>query len=436
MQPTLLFYLQRKWLEDELMLDLCGNLKDSLAAVRTRIQDEMMLRSKKKFSGELNPITTASASSGVIFLDNADREIEDLQVVVSLRCSENDVTWHATGSRGMEMGHVMLVSSTSFRALFICLTSWVQKGLTMYHYDEHYNFSRLPYQPHSNILSSKNILVDMAGCPATPSQPYHVRSISMPSRDHPLKLRVEEEMQKLKSSVAQSCLSAQIICEGLRALGGLYECIEELLHFPTSTYSNIQEKESAEVELDGSVRLLDLLGIMRDCMMTTKEQIITLEIALRRQGVTVAESKMYTHIRFDKKAEKGIKSIFKLLKQMDDKYVSCCTNDKDSWMVTKILREARAITISLLHSIFNFLSMPRPQGKASRWSLISKALQKRKVACEGEQEEIEDTDGKIQRAQNQLRTLQNSIEDIETGLECLFRRLIKNRVSLLNILSL
>ncbi|CAL9149822.1 unnamed protein product, partial [Musa hybrid cultivar] len=288
-----------------------------------------------------------------------------------------------------------------------------------------------PFQRPSN-----NILVDMAGCPATPNQPYHVRSISMPSRDHPLKLRVEEEMQKLKSLVAQSCLSAQTICEGLRALGGLYECIEELLHLPMSKYSNIQEKESVEVELDGSVRLLDLLGIMRDCMMTTKDQIRTLEIALRRQGVTVAESKMYTHIRFDKKAEKGIKSIFKLLKQMDDKYVSCCTNGKDSWMVTEILREARAITISLLQSIFKFLPMPTPQGKASRWSLISKALQKRKVACEGEQEEVEDNEGKIQRGQNQLQTLQNSIEDIETGLECLFRRLIKNRVSLLNILSL
>ena len=62
-----------------------------------------------RFSGELNPITTASASSGVIFLDNADREIEDLQVVVSLQCTEKDVTCHATGSRGMEMGHIMLL---------------------------------------------------------------------------------------------------------------------------------------------------------------------------------------------------------------------------------------------------------------------------------------------------------------------------------------
>ncbi|CAL9127799.1 unnamed protein product [Musa acuminata var. zebrina] len=150
-------------------------------------------------------------------------------------------------------------------------------------------------------------------------------------------------------------------------------------------------------------------------MMTTKDQI--------------ERFKMYTHIRFDKKARRVSRVSSNYLKRMDDKYVSCCTNGKDSWMVTEILREARAITISLLQSIFKFLSMPRPQGKASRWSLISKALQKRKVACEGEQEEIEDNDGKIQRAQNH-------IEDIETGLECLFRRLIKNRVSLLNIRSL
>ncbi|URE17370.1 hypothetical protein MUK42_13496 [Musa troglodytarum] len=173
----------------------------------------------------------------------------------------------------------------------------------------------------------------------------------MPSRDHPLKLRVEEEMQKLKSSVAQSCLSAQIICEGLRALGGLYECIEELLHFPTSTYSNIQEKESAEVELDGSVRLLDLLGIMRDCMMTTKEQIITLEIALRRQGVTVAESKMYTHIRFDKKAEKGIKSIFKLLKIKG----KCVDKDCDIPMVGRFSGELNPITTASASSGVIFL---------------------------------------------------------------------------------
>ena len=64
-----------------------------------------------RISGDLNPITTTSASSGVIFLDNADRENEDLQVVVSLQCTEKEVMWHATGSRGMEKGHIMLLSS-------------------------------------------------------------------------------------------------------------------------------------------------------------------------------------------------------------------------------------------------------------------------------------------------------------------------------------
>lgn len=73
-----------------------------------------------RFSGELNPITTASASSGVIFLD---REIEDLQLVVSLRCTEKDVTWHMTGSRGMEMRHIMLLSSTyPVKSIMIIIT--------------------------------------------------------------------------------------------------------------------------------------------------------------------------------------------------------------------------------------------------------------------------------------------------------------------------
>ena len=49
---------------------------------------------------------------------------------------------------------------------------------------------------------------------------------------------------------------------------------------------------------------------------------------------------------------------------------------------------------------------------------------------------LKDADAeKIMMVQNQLKTIEISFGDVENGLGCLFRRLIQNRVSLLNILS-
>ncbi|RZS18063.1 hypothetical protein BHM03_00050281 [Ensete ventricosum] len=116
-----------------------------------------------------------------------------------------------------------------------------------------------------------------------------------------------------------------MMCEGMRGLGGLHDCTEELLYLPSSKqlFSNPQYKRWVELELDGSIRLLDLLGSLRDCMMTTIEQIRDLEIALRRQGEAAAQSKnkMHARIHSDTKLEKDIKKCFRLLKEMDDNYV-------------------------------------------------------------------------------------------------------------------
>ncbi|RRT53148.1 hypothetical protein B296_00012952 [Ensete ventricosum] len=270
----------------------------------------------------------------------------------------------------------------------------------------------------------QDCIVDMVDTPVTTIQPFHARSNSMPSGDHPFMLKVEEELQKVKSSVVQSSSTAHMICEGLRGIQGLYRCIGELLCLPSSNqiFVNPQQNKWVEVELDLSVRLLDLLGKLRDSMILIKEQIRDLEMTLRRRGETVAQSKMQAYLRPDKKAEKDVKNYFRFLKQMDDKYALYCNDDKesDSWMVVRTLKEAREITISLLQSILKFLSMPGPKTKISRWSLISKALHKRKVACEGEHKDIEANDGRVQKARDQLQILQNSIDDIEAGLEYLY----------------
>nr|CAD1835210.1 unnamed protein product [Ananas comosus var. bracteatus] len=132
------------------------------------------------------------------------------------------------------------------------------------------------------------------------------------------------------------------------------------------------------------------------------------------------------------------------------------SEESDAFFVIKALLESREITTSLLGSILSLVSKPRPRQKAARWSLVSRVLLKRKVACEDVREnkvanenenftlgtsyEIilqNDVNGeKVSKVQNQLKTLESSVESLEDGLGCLFRQLVQTRVSLLNILSL
>ncbi|XP_042460595.1 uncharacterized protein LOC122044123 [Zingiber officinale] len=195
-----------------------------------------------------------------------------------------------------------------------------------------------------------------------------------------------------------------------------------------------------EVELDGSLWLLDLLAALRDSIQQIKEHIRGHEMALRRRGEEVTKIDMHTNILPDKKLWKNIQSCFRALNHIDDKdtfsfsYIG--DEEFDSLKVFKILKEARELTVSLLQSVFNFSSMPRPKTKVSRWSLISNALHKRKVACKDDSEDVEANDGGVPKIQLKLQMFQNNIEHIEEGLYFLYRRIIRNRVAVLNFFSL
>uniref|UniRef100_A0A6N2LCH5 Uncharacterized protein n=1 Tax=Salix viminalis TaxID=40686 RepID=A0A6N2LCH5_SALVM len=90
----------------------------------------------------------------------------------------------------------------------------------------------------------------------------HVRSISLPSRSHPLNASVEDQLDRLRSSLTTST-SAYHKLSGLKAFE--------------------QQKERGEEVLNGSLLLLDMCSTTRDVFSSMKECLQELESSLRRR---------------------------------------------------------------------------------------------------------------------------------------------------------
>lgn len=288
----------------------------------------------------------------------------------------------------------------------------------------------------------------------------HVRSISLPSRLHPNSLKIEAELTNLKSSASNSnCLHAETIQLGLTKLAELFICIEELTHSPQNQQA--YHRQLFEEVLDGSVELVDVCSTARDLFFTMQEHIRDLQSALRRRGKDSSsiESNVQAYISFRKRAKKQVTKSLATLKKLESNSLSFLpTLDEEQHLsyVVKVIREAHAIAVTMFRSVMLFLSPLAAKTNIVGWSLISKLIRPGSLAYSDKGEkifnEVEKVDvsvccihGKIrknseakidlQQVQDRLETLAVSINDVEAKLNCLFRCLIQNRVSLLNLVT-
>ncbi|KAI4314630.1 hypothetical protein L6164_027518 [Bauhinia variegata] len=299
----------------------------------------------------------------------------------------------------------------------------------------------------------------METTPALPNAHQPVRSISLPTRIHPSSQRVEALLKHLKSHGAQSVSSthyfeAETIQNDLVVLAELYNCMEELLQSSQTQQALLHYQNGKLVEdaLCGSVTLLDACGSARDLLLALKEHVQTLMSALRRRrGDSSIESSISAYVSFRKKAKKEIAKQLAALKQINGKVnsFSLLGEDQNLLFVDRVLREASIITTSIFRSLLLFLSMPGLKAKES--SLLSKLIPTRLLSSEKEPKisgEValmcsllgkltRNSDGKIEveGTQRGLETLNASIDGLESGLDCIFRCLVKNRVSFLNMLT-
>jgi Arabidopsis protein of unknown function len=179
----------------------------------------------------------------------------------------------------------------------------------------------------------------------------------------------------------------------------------------------MQHRRWIDLELEESVRLLDICSSSRDNLDAIKGHVQDLELASRRGDSQVVKSKVRDYSLVVKKATKDVKR-------------QICKNnesaDADSLVVVSLLLETRQITISLLQSIFSFLARQIVRQKTNKWFLISRLVEKKIISCDEEKGEHS----------FDASSLKVNVEELENGVESLFRHMIQCRASLLNVCSL
>ncbi|XP_041010589.1 uncharacterized protein LOC121254562 [Juglans microcarpa x Juglans regia] len=280
---------------------------------------------------------------------------------------------------------------------------------------------------------------------------YHARSNSLPSRPHPAITQLDEHLCSLRASESGS--SSSSICHKLSGLQDVHDSVDKLLQLPLTQQAFVQEHHQkwAEELSDESLILLDLCGIAKDALSQTKERTHDLQSIMRRKRGD--EMALKNEVRKYLSSRKVIrKAIQKALKGMES---MCADKKHESLALVSILREVEAATLAVFESLLSYLAGAKSQSKSSSWSVVSKLVHPKRVASAVEVRETNELEmletalhslnnqktskseysTHFENVQNFVRRLESSIEDLEERLECLFRLLIKTRVSLLNIFN-
>ncbi|KAM3210463.1 hypothetical protein ACQJBY_064441 [Aegilops geniculata] len=235
---------------------------------------------------------------------------------------------------------------------------------------------------------------------------------------------------------AYVCSSSGAAMAGdLEGVARVYEHVEPLLRFARA--------EQVEEELEASVGLLDACAAARDGLRSMRASAFDLEVALRRGDAATAEIAARAYTLLARKARADVKR--QQQRQHRHRHISPCQAGESGG---RSLEEARRVTVAVLERVVTALSRRvAVSAGPSRWStcIAARAFRKRtRVACEDAENTTTTTvlpslalrkDSTASRAQRELRALGDTIQQLEEGLELLFRRLVQCRAFLLDMCS-
>ncbi|KAI3704489.1 hypothetical protein L1987_74710 [Smallanthus sonchifolius] len=182
-----------------------------------------------------------------------------------------------------------------------------------------------------------------------------------------------------------------------------------------------------------------------------KDQSRDLLCALRRRkgDHLIIENSILKYNCFRKKMRKQVRGLTASLKQVvNHSGGGLVVVDSDNHHLAAVIRAVigvSEVTILALESVLMFFSVP--VSKPNRWSVVVSKLMHKENGSVNEFESIDGAlrilckhgfsseMGNVQIAQCRLERVGDEIESMESGLQCVFRFLVRTRVSLLNIIS-
>ncbi|XP_047328348.1 uncharacterized protein LOC124931817 [Impatiens glandulifera] len=275
----------------------------------------------------------------------------------------------------------------------------------------------------------------------------HVRSISFPARSHPATIKAEEELNKLKSLMivsSSSSLKLDGILSGLFGLSELYNSVEEVLQLPLTQTALRQNQSSPEWlnrVLEDSIKHMDVCSGTRDLVIVLKDSLQNIQSSIRRRKSGLGSDVS----NFQQSRKKMMKESAKLKYFSDMSENGSEDRDELQSAVMRVLKETSVMTLFMFQSLLSYVSGTAAAG-SGKWSLVSKVLKQHGDCSELDEMEMvlkklmfsgdkKNDDCGMKYTMEKLEALNLGMEDVEDGLDRIFRCLIRERVTLLNVLS-
>ncbi|XP_074287892.1 uncharacterized protein LOC141613057 [Silene latifolia] len=191
-----------------------------------------------------------------------------------------------------------------------------------------------------------------------PKASYHARSISLPSRLHPIAEQLDEQLNRLRSSQSAST-SFSSVSQQLNGLKDLYSCVEEFLQLPLH-----QQIKCVDETLDRSLRLLDICTTFRDVLVNSKLHLQDLQSGIRRRcnSDSSIANEAAEYLKSRKIIKKTIKKCLQGIKPV-------LKNDDGNDMIG-LMNEVEAVTVETFKALLSYFGGVKAQSTKSRWSIV------------------------------------------------------------------